>query len=187
MKRCFDCGETKFRGQFHKNVSRYDGLQARCKLCTKAYQESHREYYAAYGSAWAKANRPKKRASRNAYYHRNRESEIAKVIAWKARPGSRKKVRANNAKYLKKNHTMISARKRANKHLATPAWADPTRIKDIYAAAKHMTQSTGIQHHVDHIIPLQSPIVCGLHWEGNLQVMTRQANILKANRLLEAA
>jgi hypothetical protein len=140
---------------------------------------------AAYSAAWAKANRDRKRASRNAYYHRNREAEIAKVTAW--REARRENVRAANARYLKKNAAAIGARKRAYKLNATPGWADPAAIKAIYAYAKEATRITGVEHHVDHIVPLKSPVVCGLHWEVNLQVLTRAANIEKANKLLEIA
>lgn len=134
-------------------------------------------------AAWAKANRPKKRASRNAYYYRNRELEIAKVIAWREK--NREKVRANNARYLKKNAGMICARKRANRHRATPRWANSKSIKKIYNEAKRLTKETGVRHEVDHVIPLKSPIVCGLHCEANLRVLPYIENHSKGNKLLE--
>ena len=46
-----------------------------------------------------------------------------------------------------------------------------------------MTSQTGIKHEVDHIIPLQSPFVCGLHVEYNLQVITAKMNRSKGNKL----
>lgn len=55
----------------------------------------------------------------------------------------------------------------------------------IYAEALCLTAATGIPHEVDHIIPLQSDVVCGLHCEMNLRVVTRAINRSKSNRLIE--
>lgn len=44
-----------------------------------------------------------------------------------------------------------------------------------------MTASTGVQHSVDHIVPLIHPLVCGLHCEDNLESITLAANIQKSN------
>ena len=35
---------------------------------------------------------------------------------------------------------------------------------------------------VDHVVPLQSKFVCGLHCEANLQVITKSKNASKCNR-----
>lgn len=46
-----------------------------------------------------------------------------------------------------------------------------------------MTAETGIQHQVDHIVPLRHPLVCGLHCEANLQVIPALDNQRKSNRI----
>lgn len=76
-----------------------------------------------------------------------------------------------------------NARYKARKRKAMPSWANKEAMDEFYKEAKRLTDETGILHHVDHIVPLKSDIVCGLHWEGNLQVLEAVANISKGNRI----
>lgn len=70
----------------------------------------------------------------------------------------------------------------AAKLQATTAWADLDLIEIFYIKAKFMEWFTGEKYHVDHIIPLQGKNVCGLHVEGNLQVIPAKENIAKKNK-----
>lgn len=65
---------------------------------------------------------------------------------------------------------------------AIPAWADSAAIDAVYAKAKNLSEVTGFPWHVDHVVPLQSPLVCGLHCEANLQVLPWVVNLSKSNR-----
>jgi hypothetical protein len=76
-----------------------------------------------------------------------------------------------------------SVRRRRATELATPAWADLTAIRAIYREAARLTKETGQPHHVDHVVPLNSPVVCGLHNQFNLQVLPAFLNLSKGNRL----
>ena len=75
------------------------------------------------------------------------------------------------------------AKRRAAKKQAVPGWADHGKIASIYEHARQLTLETGEVHHVDHIVPLTSDLVCGLHCEHNLQVLTAFANLSKANHV----
>lgn len=65
---------------------------------------------------------------------------------------------------------------------AMPKWADKQKITDIYKIRQKISDDTGVIHHVDHIVPLKSSIVCGLHCEDNLQVIPAIDNMRKCNK-----
>lgn len=67
-----------------------------------------------------------------------------------------------------------AAARKAAKLRAIPKWADIAAISEFY-------RNTEPGHQVDHIVPLTSPIVCGLHCEANLQYLTASENQSKRN------
>lgn len=83
---------------------------------------------------------------------------------------------------LKPINAAKAMRRINRKRSATPAWACHDAILALYREAAECTKRTGIPHHVDHIVPLQSKLVCGLHVACNLRVLTRAANQEKSNR-----
>jgi 5-methylcytosine-specific restriction endonuclease McrA len=80
------------------------------------------------------------------------------------------------------------ARRRKHRD-ATPAWltrAQKSQIRELYKIAITMTKTTGEQYVVDHIVPLRSDVVCGLHVPWNLRVITQEENLLKSNKLIDS-
>ena len=114
------------------------------------------------------ANRDKRIQYSREWYAANRERAVAVSIAYQR--NHRDKTRAKIAAY------------KATKRTVTPAWADRATIRAVYLKARLLTVNTGIPHHVDHIVPLTSKVVCGLHNQFNLQILTNIENIRKGNR-----
>lgn len=75
-----------------------------------------------------------------------------------------------------------SAKRRAAKLQATVAWGDPAKIAAFYDSAQRVSKGTGVIYHVDHIVPLTSKRVSGLHNEFNLQLLPGPDNLQKHNR-----
>lgn len=65
---------------------------------------------------------------------------------------------------------------------ATPAWADIPAMRAIYRECRRLSALTGVKHHVDHVVPLTSKTVCGLHNQFNLQILPAGENLRKHNR-----
>jgi hypothetical protein len=75
-----------------------------------------------------------------------------------------------------------TAKRTAIKKNAIPKWSNAEMTETVYHLARMLTETTGEPYHVDHIVPLVSPYVCGLHWHGNLQILTASENQSKSNR-----
>ncbi len=96
-----------------------------------------------------------------------------------------KTVSASGREYSRQQPHKENARgtkRRALKIQATVAWADQSKIDRLYAEAQRLSELTGMIYHVDHIVPLNSAIVSGLHNEFNLQLLPGQDNLRKGNR-----
>jgi len=80
-----------------------------------------------------------------------------------------------------------NAKRRGRRIMATPEWLTEVQLKEIqefYTLSISKQEETGIDHHVDHIIPLQGKLVSGLHVPWNLQVITATENLEKSNTFI---
>lgn len=94
-----------------------------------------------------------------------------------ARKWSDEAVAKRKDKSTARSKVRIAAVKRA-----TPSWQDKESLQAIYEDAKVRSITTGIKHHVDHIIPIRHKLVCGLHVVANLRIVPAIENISKSNR-----
>ena len=136
--------------------------------------------------AWRAANPEKAkaasktwRAANPCYSERNKE----KCKVWRMANPEKVKAFAKEwraANLDKKN--AAGAQRRSAKLQATPSWANQFFIEEIYDLAQLRTKATGFKWVVDHTVQLKSKKVCGLHWEGNLRVISEKENSSKGNR-----
>lgn len=111
----------------------------------------------------------------------DREIEVM-LAAYKARPKKKYRYKPDPAKKC-----ALVMKRNAAKLKAIPKWADLKAVEWFYIEAKRLTQETGTKHVVDHIFPLQSKLVCGLHCEANLQILTASENCRKHNKMPSVA
>lgn len=204
-KICKVCKVEKSIGEFHKNDSGKYGVRPECKECKskkdeayrnnnkdlirkkkkeyyeanrKTISEKHKSYYDAhraeissykkkYGKTYREINQQALSAYGKAYRDANKEAVLIRQRQW--RQANPDKSNARSAKY------------RARKIQALQSWVDKEAIEGMYYLAALFRQ-TGLNVHVDHIVPLQSDTVCGLHCEANLQLLPGNINQSKGNR-----
>lgn len=143
----------------------------------------------------------KAKASKASYYLRNKEKHRKDADIWRQK--NKKKVAEYSKRYAASNRDIVlKASKKyrltnksyyyaktmeriARKRMAIPKWANQFFMEEAYdlAARRSKLKTGGISKwHVDHIVPLQSPLVCGLHVHNNLQVIPGKENLAKGNR-----
>lgn len=169
-KRCSACGTDLPLAEYAKSKQGRLGLKSECRKCTNkrasAYRESNREKLREYKRKWRETS--------------------SRAINEKHCPSQKPElVRERSSRWQKDNPDKAyvrNSKRRADKLAATVKWANKDAIALLFRKAKQMTLDTGTAWHVDHIVPLRSPIVCGLHCEANLQVITGEENCSKKNR-----
>lgn len=130
---------------------------------------------------------------RKEYYQNNHELRLEYMKKYQQNnPGYNKEYYQNNRErrreYNQRNKAKLNAlAMKRHKHVkrATPSWVDLEEIEMFYFEAWRKSQGTGIEHHVDHIVPLRGDRVSGLHVPWNLQVIPATENRRKSNRLVE--
>jgi hypothetical protein len=171
--------------------------------------ERHREYYESNKDRYRLYDRKQKETKRELLNERQKlryRSDIERSRELRRAARSRRASDARLAQRLRYQKNLHTERARARdfrrrnlaqasasnafrrfaKLKATPPWADLLLIREFYVQARRLTLETNIKHEVDHIVPLISKEVCGLHTQANLRVITAAENSSKKNRLIEA-
>ena len=157
-----------------------------CVECLKVEWEKANITRAEYFKEYNKREDVKDR--KNEWYVEHREQVIA---AARTRPIAQLREYRNVWKENNKSQIRADTKARRRKHReATPPWLtrkQKSEIRQLYQIAITMTQTTGEQYVVDHIVPLRSDVVCGLHVPWNLRVITQEENLKKSNKLLDTS
>ena len=174
QKKCTKCGEVKPLEGFGVKSKVKSGREAACKECERARgrkkYEKNRDKILAHQKKHREDNRDKYLARERKYYEENRDKHLA----------SNKKYREDNPEKF----AASAAKRRAAKLERIPSWsnkADLKAIRKIYARCKKINKLTGIEHQVDHVIPLQGENVSGLHHSTNLAIIPAALNKSKNN------
>lgn len=192
MKTCTICKIEKESSNFRKDKQKRDGLRSSCKLCEKDkynknkeyHRKRTREYYSKNSEIcrdksreWRKNNPEKVKAQKKRNYEKHKEH-------YKQYKKEYHKNRWENDEQYRINSRQNCHNRRKALKQATPEWSDSLEISKIYERARDISIKTGVQMHVDHIIPLRGENVCGLHIAENLQILTAEDNITKSNKLI---
>lgn len=181
-KICKSCDIEKPLSEFGNNYIELDGKSRYCRICgNKQVKE------------WRLKNSERHKMNVANGYRRRKPERVKKVRVQITKTAEqianmRNKERARCALYYKKypeKGAAKSAKRNAKKKNAIPKWFseyDAFTIDEAYLLSKLRTVSTGFKWHVDHIVPLLSKLVCGLHTCFNIQVIPASVNIRKGNR-----
>jgi hypothetical protein len=204
-KVCKKCGVEKTLDKFYKHKTGKQGVRPECAKCKalidKEYRQSNQSVIKEKKKEYYKVNQKAIMLKHKIY----RDNHIDDIVDYKKKHGkiyreinkeaialygkayrdANKQVIALRQKQWNKNNpdrlNVRSANRRARKLMATPVWADQETVKGMYQLVSVFNR-TGIILHVDHIVPLQSDLVCGLHCEANLQLLPASDNQSKGNR-----
>jgi hypothetical protein len=174
-KICKTCNTEKPRAEFYRDNRSNDYCASRCKSCDLAYQRSRKEerkktvlkwYYSEKGQAYKQAKREQNK-QKNLQRLSKKISMLSQttddqILAWRRQSSVRHAARLQ----------------------ATPSWVDKqhkNKTVQIYALTQQLQELLGRVFHVDHIVPLISKEVCGLHVWWNLQPLSELENVKKGN------
>lgn len=150
-KVCSSCRAILPFENFGLNNATLTGLASPCNICRGIYNS---EYYRTH----VEEESLRKRISNSTEESKYLRSQYGK---W---------YRLNFKGTLNAKH----ARRRAKKLKATPFWSETCEIRELY---KNCPKG----YHIDHIVPLNHPLVCGLHVLANLQPIPAMDNMKKGN------
>lgn len=174
VRTCSKCSMEQSIDKFHRGA-------VWCKTCVHEYDK-----------AIYRKNRKEVLARKKQYRRENKEKVAAAMRKWMSE--NAEKVREYQRIYRKSYYTSaenLAARnldasgRRHTQRKATPKWANKKAMLAIYMKARRLTQETGVDYHVDHVVPILGRNVCGLHTEQNLQILSAIENSRKNNRLID--
>lgn len=183
MRVCKDCNQQKPMLDFVQGKF----TRLRCRMC---FNQMNRDAYAE--KVGGLKPRPKQepdvlkeKARQYAKKWRDKNPDRAKEVArnYEQRKPEIKLARQRRLREEKRDeYNAYNSAKHSRLRRATPAWCDVFILMEAYRLARLRTKMTGIKWSVDHIVPLNSQIVCGLHSHTNIRVVPLSENSSKGNR-----
>lgn len=151
-------------------------------------RKQNKERYNAYNKKYKQENKEIVRERSKQYYQQNKESIIEKTTKYYNTHLEEAIKRTKD--WQKQNPKKVrNIRQRANikRKQAIPLWEVNEReeINALYDLRDKLTKETGIEHVVDHIVPISGNVVCGLHTLCNLRVITEKENLQKGKKLIK--
>ena len=181
--KCSKCKQIKEINlvNLHKDRIRKSNKILMCKICRikRSYETSDKLAQKERHEKWRHENKDKIARYKKNYVSNNRDKIISKDKEYRSKSEVKLKRREYEREYYKNNREKmiaISCAYDSRVRKARPAWQEQKHINEYYKNAK----SLGFE--VDHIIPITSKIVCGLHCVDNFQMLTREENASKGNR-----
>lgn len=153
----------------------------------RSYRERNKEKEAAQQRRYREENRSKIAERRRRYREKNREKIAENHRLY--RKENPKKMGELQRRYNQANpekRLARGARRRAAKRERIPAWfseLDQFVLEEAYDLATQRQELTGIEWHVDHMVPMQSRKASGLHCAANIQVIPAVMNLEKNNKM----
>ena len=184
LKTCTKCRAQKPLEQFSLNSrNKQDGRQPKCKDCVKQYCINNSERLKAQKREYSKIHSEEKTKKATEWAKNNRERSKEIKAKWRLNNSDKDKELKKQWRLNNPDYVSSQCRKyQASKSNSVPLWANNKKMREIYKESRRLTLETGIQYHVDHIVPLISNLVCGLHCEANLQILRFDDNGKKGNR-----
>jgi hypothetical protein len=186
-KICKTCQADKPVSEFYKAAPKKGGVpawQTACKPCHNGRERSPdaAEKQRAQIRAWHETHRALLSDRAAERYRKNREQLIRKAKEYRER--NIEKVTKLQKRWRDKNKGKVRSYRKDRRDLierATPSWACDFAYEEACDLAVRREAATGIKWHVDHVVPLKSKLVCGLHAHTNFAVIPATENLKKKN------
>lgn len=186
--KCNSCKKIKTAtiNNFHKSRLDRGGDSEICKSCVRIRTQKYMKKPEAKKAAkdrtqkWCTENKDRKNKNSREWKAANKDKVAESSKRYMEKPESKAvRRKAFAVRYWKnpdKYRAKASAYDRRVRN-SRPRWQSMSQVNRFYQIAK------ALRLEVDHIVPVNSELVCGLHCVDNFQLLTRSENARKGNRL----